>query len=56
MKAVEYLAQARNLAEPIGNALTLQTIHAHLAGACAHPAECGAKAHINKAKTLLALQ
>jgi tetratricopeptide (TPR) repeat protein len=36
MKAIEYLEQARSLAEPIGNPLTLQTIYSHLAGANGH--------------------
>jgi len=39
IKAIEYLEQARNLAETIGNPLTLQTIYAHLAGAYQHLAK-----------------
>jgi len=38
MKAIEYLEQARNLAEPIGDPMTLQTIYAYLAGAHQHMA------------------
>ena len=39
MKAIEYLEQARSLAEPIGNPQTLQTIYGHLSGAYQHLAQ-----------------
>ena len=38
-KAIEYLEQARSLAEPIGNPHTLQTIYGYLAGAYQHLAQ-----------------
>lgn len=38
-KAIEYLEQARKLAEPNGNPQTLQTIYGHLAGAYQHMAQ-----------------
>lgn len=38
MKAIEYLEQARALAEPFDNPLTLQTIYSYLAGAYQHQA------------------
>lgn len=56
MEAIGYLKQARNLAELIGNPLTLHTIYAHLAGAIAHLVECGAKQDTTRAETLLAPQ